>query len=533
MRRSFATHPRLALALVAALVAALLASSLPVLDEESYLAIAAQLEPARPYDWWRPWPPWGGAREADAFVYAHPPLFLWWVWLWGGSASFAPAAVKAMKVAAALPWAALLGWSVGRLAERYTRHPWLAVATWMMSPIVVLGLQRGLMPDLMVTALQTFALVAWLEGLPREGGLRQRWMIMGGLALGGAVLTKYPAALLAPLLLLHGLGARRLRGSGLFWLCALGLVGGVEAWLALQYGRIHLVEVLTRAGEIPRGALAGRGLGTLVRLSLALSPLPLLARGHATGWFVAALVAAPLAAAVVPDGTGVEAQLIVALLASAGLALIGLCLAALRAQGAGPDRGLDERLLAAHVVVVVLGVVIGHNFSAPRYLLPAMGSLAVLVVRHFERRADTRTLLQVGLALHGALALGLTVAEHRFAGAESAAARELVRRTQGRCLERPCLFSGEWTFRYELEQAGWAFYTGEAPSGALVITGERSSPAAHPADWVEVDRVGRGDFPLRVVDPARDVGLYGETTGSLPFAFGEGPLEEAVLWQVP
>ena len=52
-------------------------SSLPVLDEESYWAIARELNPLRPYDWELRWPPY---TEQNSYIYAHPPGFLWWIW---------------------------------------------------------------------------------------------------------------------------------------------------------------------------------------------------------------------------------------------------------------------------------------------------------------------------------------------------------------------------------------------------------------------------------------------------------------------
>ena len=60
----------------------LLSSSLPVLDEESYLYIAQKMRFSHPYDWPLPWHPW-----TDSYVYAHPPLFLYWVrsvWIFCG-----------------------------------------------------------------------------------------------------------------------------------------------------------------------------------------------------------------------------------------------------------------------------------------------------------------------------------------------------------------------------------------------------------------------------------------------------------------
>ena len=109
--------PRLSLLLVLS-IAVFLAASVPILDEESYLAITVQFDVLRPYHWWRPWPPWFGGTEPDAFVYAHPPLFLTWVavvqdWAEG---------IRPVRLLASIPPAALLGWSAGRLLEGLTRR---------------------------------------------------------------------------------------------------------------------------------------------------------------------------------------------------------------------------------------------------------------------------------------------------------------------------------------------------------------------------------------------------------------------------
>ena len=74
-----------------------------VLDEETYLYIAEQIQPKRPYDWILPWPPYD---TEDAFVFAHPPLFLWWIWL---LTSLVGAGVGASKLMAALPFQVMLG----------------------------------------------------------------------------------------------------------------------------------------------------------------------------------------------------------------------------------------------------------------------------------------------------------------------------------------------------------------------------------------------------------------------------------------
>jgi 4-amino-4-deoxy-L-arabinose transferase-like glycosyltransferase len=525
--RRLLDRPRLVLAFVAAAVAVLLVCPVPVLDEESYLDIAGQLTASRPYDWWRPWPPWGAGREADAFVYAHPPLFLWWVHVW----SRLGGVVAATKVAAGLPWALLLGWGVGRLAERTTRRPWLAAAVWIACPITVLGLQRGLMPDLMLASLETIAVVAWVEA--GQDGARRRtvWLVGGGIALSLAILTKYPAAVLVPVLLLHA----RFTEGGLrrtlpFWVAAAVPLLLVEGWLWWAYGRPHLWEVLSRAGEIPRGPLGGRALGSAVRLALGVTMLPLLVAPVRSLWLPAVAGAGVLVLFGAPEGTTAVEMAVLVAFAAAGL--VAVLLAGRGAMSAGRREDVvphDGLLMGGWAVAVVLAVVVGHNFSAPRYLLPAMGPLALLVTRAVERRGEGRTLLYAGAAVQGVLALLISTSEHHFFLAGDAVARQVAAAT-----EEPGRFTGEWSFRWRLQHAGWTFLAGDAPpSGSWVAGPMESSPQALPESWVATETMAAGGLPLRVVDSANGVGLYGETIGALPLGWRSGPLEEAVLWRVP
>ena len=191
-------------------IAVFFAAGVPILDEESYLAITANLDPLKPYHWWRPWPPWFGGTEPDAFVYAHPPLFLGWV----ATVQHFADGLRPVRLLASVPPAALLGWSAARLLSGSCRRPRLGLALWLSSPIVFLGLQRGLMPDLMVAALTTTAVAGWRE---RDS---PRMALLGGLAFGLAAFTKYPALALVPVFVIHGLRSGVGRGGWVFWLAA-------------------------------------------------------------------------------------------------------------------------------------------------------------------------------------------------------------------------------------------------------------------------------------------------------------------------
>ena len=525
--------PRIALALAAGLVAVLLACPVPVLDEESYLDIGRQLDPLHPYDWWRPWQPWGLSRPDDAFVYAHPPLFLLWVRAWLGQAGDG-VAVGAIKAAAALPWAMLLGWSAGRLCERLARRPWQAAAVWLTAPITILGMQRGLMPDLMVTSLGAVVIVSWLEALGTQGPIRTRWLLMAGVGMGMAALTKYPALVLLLPVLAHAraLGRRRDAAVVTAAFAVVFLVG--EGGLWLTYGRVHVLEVLARSSEIGRGPPAGRTLGALARLGLlSVSALPLLLLPWARAWLPALVTGGLLSLLGCPAGTPPLERLLMGLLGGVGAHLLWRAVAGLRAS---PERAApadpDDTLLSVWALAVIGAVVVGHNYAAPRYLMPAMVPLALLIGRQVERRLDATLALTLGTLLQAGLGLGLTVAEHRFAEAQVAAADAAIAAAKDAGMETPGHFSGEWSFRWRMEQRGWSWWGGQQlPPGTAVVSATEAGPRALPPTWVERGRFGRGRFGLRVLDAAAGVALYSETAGTLPVGWSGGLLEEAVLWQ--
>lgn len=526
---------RLILAAAAALVAVALTAPVPVLDEESYLALGAQLDPLRPYDWWRPWPPWGGGREADAYVYAHPPGFLWWAWLWlqGFGAMGAP--VGLVKAVAGLPWALLLGWSAGRLAERCCQRPLVAAGAWISTPVVVLGLQRGLMPDLPLSALMAYSVVAWLEAdAARSPEQARPWYLGSAVALALAGWIKYPAALLLLALLVHAWSRQRVRRALPFWLAWSALLVLGEAWLALKYGRLHLYEVLSRAEEIPRGSLDGRLLGVLARLPFVVAALALVGKRWNSTWGVSVLGALLLAGVVPPEGTSGAARLAVAAFATVGL--VGL-LAAARAVAEGVPLGLDEPssttrtdglLLGSWALAWVAGVVFAHNFAAPRYLLPAALPLVLLVVRATELRRGGRRWLALVVGLQALVALGLTWTERRHATAAVELAEEALAR-----FPEGGLYTGEWAFRWRMEEAGWAFFTGEAREGVVVLAPRNHAPGPLPAGWTRLETLeARDAWPLRVVDGAGGIGFYGETLGLLPLGWSAEPLETLEIWRV-
>lgn len=492
----------------------------PALDEETYLFIGAHADWLRPYDWARAWPPY----DSDAYVFAHPPLHLLWMKLLSPLAGTLPA----LRAVAGLPWAGLLGWSVGRLADRGAQNPGLAAGAWLACAVVLLGLSDTLMIDLPATALATFAMAAYREG--QEDGAPRGWLWGAGVGLGLAVATKYSMAIVAVPIVAHM--ARR--GWRLEVLApAAAVVLGVEGWLWAAYGRPHLWEVWSRRHEIPAGPWDDRLLGTLARA--ALLPLPALLfwthpKASAAG-FGAAIVALALARPADLSAGAAAGLLVLAGLGAASVARAVHAVARSTHRRRRGDRG-DALLLGAWAIAGVLGVFLLHKYASARYLLPVAAPFAILLVRSAEDVAGGKALMRVSIGISGALALALALADVRFAaaGAEvgAAAAAEAGQET-GR-------FAGEWSYRYAMERAGWSRWRPDEalPPGTLVAVADNASPGAVPtAAWEPVGRVESADrFPLRVVDVKRGIGLYAETLGPLPFGLARGPLEGATLYRV-
>ena len=352
----------------------------PVLDEEAWLDIASQASWARPYDWWRAGPPWGDGHEASAFVFAPPPLFVYWVKL---CATLTPH-LSLLRVVAAAPFAALLGLSVGALAERGPRSS-PAILAALSSPVLMLAAGCGLMPDLAVCALMMACTAAWLQGWSAPEG-RTWWALSGGL-LAVAAFTKYPALLLAPVLLLDAVRRGGLRRSAIFWLAFLAPWLAGEGWLAWTYGRIHVVEVLARSGEIPRGPWGARALGVLARLGLALCPVLLGWKGVQRLLLPAFLLGGGALALGWPAELGGAERALLLTLAAIGGAWVAFA-ADLVARGwrsVGPERD-DTFVLAGLGLITIIGVVLGHNYASPRYFLPALVPLVLLACRGVSAR---------------------------------------------------------------------------------------------------------------------------------------------------
>lgn len=539
-RRRTGPSPQVWLPLLALVVAAPFWTKPPALDEESYLWMGRVLDLARPYSWTRVWQPY----DADAFVYAHPPLWLWLVAL----AERVTTNVTALRAILGVPFVALYAWGVALWAERATHHAGLAAGLWLASAVVVLGLQDALMIDLGAVAFATAGLALYRDSLGGEHGAPRdatRRAALGGLLLGLAFSTKYTTLVLVPVLVAHLLLAG---GRPLALVVALAVFAADEALIFALYGREHLWEVWARRAEIASGPLSGRVLGTFARAALLPLPLSLL-----VGQRKVVLAGAGLGLAVVgaawatggvlepgEGGLGPAPWLFLALCATVGA--VGFVRAARGLSTGGRrrrhgDRG-DGVLLGGVVVAVFLGVMAAHNYASARYLLLAAAPLAMLAARSGEEVMGGKALLRVGILVGAAVALFVSVADLRYtlASAKVATMAERAALEAGADAASTRRFAAEWAPRWVLEGLGWTRYRDDEvlPDGAFVIVLGSASPGAVATEgWTRIAAVeDRDEFPLRVNDLDAGASLYAETLGALPLGWDDDALETATVWRV-
>ncbi len=501
----------------AAVVVALVALGKDLaIDEESYRWLGRVVRAADPYDWSRAW------QGHDGWLYAHPPLFLWWSSAWSDVESLPLARLSG------LPWVVLWAASSVLWIRRTTHHPEVAAVAWLGSTTVVLGLQDTLMIDLPYVALSTAALAAYRESLYDP---RPRWLLLGGVALGAAIETKYPAALLVPVVALH---AWRNRVAARAYFGPAGaVVLGIEGWLYAQHQAWHPLAVWQNRELIAHGPLSGRVLGTLSRAALLPATAGLLYLRPAHAAVGAGLGLAALAWAR-PAGLDLGELLFLLVAAALGGAALsrgvgGLLASPLRRRKGDHD---DALLLGGTVVATFLGVFFLHNYASARYLLPAATPLAILLARAAEEVAHGKRVQLSVSALAGVLATALAFADAQYTAAGRTAAQQAL--DAARVTDpRPGRFLAEWSARAALEDAGWR-PLGE-PAGA--VSGEtvivlRNSGGRVPDSWEPLAAFPVEGLPLRVIDVDAQIGLYAETLGVLPFGLSARPVETAVVYEV-
>ncbi|MEK7779876.1 MAG: glycosyltransferase family 39 protein [Verrucomicrobiota bacterium] len=454
----------------------------------------------------------------------------------------------ALHTAFLLPALAVI-FGTHRLTRLFCGRPLLASFLTLLTPVFLVS-STTVMCDVLMLALWVWSVVFWVEGTRQASLLR---MSCAGLLIGLAVLTKYYAVALIPLLAAYSFIQRKRFGA---WI--VGLLIPVVVLCAYHlvtqrlYGRTLLSDAMTYTA-FPKGmpeflsAKAGNFLTALTFtggcLAMATFFAPLLWRGRQLMLIGggAALLAALLigSGAVLKDygpivGSSrlfIEFQII--FWAIGGASILALAIADLLHR-----RDADSWLLVLWVLGTFLFAALFNWTVNGRTILPMAPAVAILLVRRLEQNVlannnEWPRRLSAGVVVGAVLAFLVARADFLFASAVRQSAQQ-VHSKYARGPEK-FWFQGHWGFQYYMEARGAAALDEEH---TLL---QRGHIIATPLNNANVSPLGpdlvvlremitiTGPQWLTTMTGEVGAGFYASLRGPLPFAFGLVPPERVAV----
>lgn len=501
------------------------------IDGAFFLAIADHItqNPLHPYDFHYNWT---GRLDYIWDEMKNPPFIFYFqallLRLFGRSELLLNAAFLIFPVAAAMAMYAL--------ARRRLARPRYASLLLVVSPAFLVS-SASLMMDVALLAFYSTAVACFVAGAEQD---RNDLRFAAGLAAAIAVLTKYFALTLIPLLAVYAILFRKDLTKNLAVLL-LPIVAYTLWHLhgVYYHGTGHFLNAMAYGAD--RHAHPGHFLRQTI----------------STLTFMGGLLAAPLLA-FLPFGRK-RAAIGMVLGFAAAIALLWKAESALHFQVSAPNRVLLVLLAAGTLVYLARalsdlfsrqdpfgwllrlwlwgGIIFCFYFNwtvnARTVLLFAPPAL-ILFARWTENNAALR---RTAIALGLAIGLLVSLADYEFAefGRREAA---WVSNRYGD--DERVRFVGHWGFQYYMEQAGYrhidfgnpALESGDRAIIPMMHTASnrplRELPKRHRIEGVYYRSTW---LPVRVMNSHAGAGLHGSFLGLLPFAYSELPVDVVEIWR--
>jgi len=434
------------------------------------------------------------------------------------------------------------------LARQMGGEPLPAAAIALVSPGVFVSMGT-VMTDLLMTALWVWAVALWLRGLDEANS---RANVLSGVLLGLAVMAKYFALSLIPLLLVYTLFFGRKRWIRLVWLIIpVVIVGLFDVYTRRLYGtgQIQAIAGMMKEYHDLYSINLGRKLLTgLTFLGAGTAPVLFLApwlwrRAGRIALWVGAIAAALITVALQQSGWQVGEPKISFewwFWPQYGLWLLaGIHITALMVVEIWTQRDRNALLLVLWLGGTLFYCIFMYHFVNIRVILPALPVIVLVCARRLRRlRAEMKAPAPAlpkpaWIALAASLVLSLCVAQADIKlanSAQTAAERIAPEKRSGNTW-----FSGHWGFQYYMQARGAKPIDAkhqEFRLGDTVVT-----PINATNVFFARTRIKTTDqsFELPVCSwvttmrPECGAGFYADLYGPLPFAFGPVPPERYLV----
>jgi hypothetical protein len=357
------------------------------------------------------------------------------------------------------------GLGVYQLGRRLTPYPVWATLFVLTAPFFLPG--QNIMLEAPVLCFSVWAIEFQFRAWESRRWLF--WSLVAGIVVAAAILTKYTAGLLLPILALESLRRRQPRSLVFLIPPALALIGW-GAWCFLTHGRPHLGAhgLAFDVGQWHYKALnVVRLIGSMQTLGVALVLGWLLHRGES--WQRKVVIAGLLGVAAMALGwldviqaryhSGLENADITplqrahfVLFTAHGVLTLGIAFL-IWTKSAGTDS--NDSFLLLWVAAVLVFNICCTPFNAVRHLLLFFVPLVWMAGRWLERWLASG-LRWPALAVSAVIGVGLAAADFQFAESARDVARNEVRGlvSDRASLGRTVWFSGNWGFVHYAQRAG-------------------------------------------------------------------------------
>lgn len=503
------------------------------IDDPLFIWAARQIQ-TNPLDFYGFDVNWYGVPMPMHEVMKNPPLTSYYLAV---TAALLGWSEPALHTAMLLP-TVMAGLGALALARRLSPHPQLAAVIFAVAPATIIC-AGSVMSDMPMLALWLWAMVFWVDGLQRDHLPR---LLLAGVLIAAAALTKYFAISLIPLLLVHGSLVKRRPGIWLFGLLLpLVLLGGYQ-WITLgMYGRGLLLDAASYARDITRSRPQSLMAGLLVLLAFTgACALPvwfvavrMWSRRARWGWLGAITALAAIVTLMPPrnvpgfrDDVAMDWPLAlqVAIAAIGGMMIV---LLALRDVARHRDASSWLLLLWVAGTMVFTGFV-NWTISA-RNLAPLLPALGILVARAEPPRGTAWLVLPALI-----ISMMAAWADASLANVGRVAPQRLTALYRA---ESPLWFEGHWGFQYYMQESGHravAFNDARIKVGDLVIRPRNNTNVLPlPKDSATPERMERfAVFPwMTTMDVRHGGAFYSSVWGPMPFVIARAKPQEVEIWR--
>jgi 4-amino-4-deoxy-L-arabinose transferase-like glycosyltransferase len=435
-----------------------------------------------------------------------------------------------------------------RLAKNFCGRPLLATLITLFTPVFMVS-SLTVMCDVTMLSFWIWALVFWIEGVEQE---KTRKLIIAGILIALAAMTKYYGACLIPLLAAHGLSTRRpFKQWGPALLIPIAVLCAYQSATGALYGE----GLLNRAAEYTSFSKMLFGFSKLQNGLIALSFtggcvasavlfIPLLWQKRK--WIMPAIGLLSLAVIFFPyttlwekypalQGTTLAAVKIQMIFWATG----GLCVLGLAAVDIFRQRDSGSLLLLLWVAGTFAFAAFCNWTINARSILPLAPAAAILVARRLEIKSLVPaqvwppTVIACLLASF-ALSWSVTRADCAIAGASRQGAQEVCNKYHGR--PGTLWFQGHWGFQYYMEQFGASmmdFIDSRTQSGDLLVV-PQGNTNTRPPDPQTADLLTTFAIPgarwLTTFNANIGGSFYASAIAPLPFAFGPVPPDKVSVY---